>query len=58
MCNPFAGCHQVVQGHLNWRSKSELKAEVMHDLQEIGSSLYLMWLLDTAMVGTVSLFPY
>ncbi|XP_058101351.1 protein PIR [Magnolia sinica] len=44
-----AGCQKFVQEHLNWGSKSELKAEIIHDLKEIGSILYWMGLLDIVM---------
>ncbi|CAK7341255.1 unnamed protein product [Dovyalis caffra] len=40
------GCMRVVKGNLNWGSKSELKAEVLRGIKEIGSVLYWMGLLD------------
>uniref|UniRef100_A0A5B7BCH8 CYRIA/CYRIB Rac1 binding domain-containing protein n=1 Tax=Davidia involucrata TaxID=16924 RepID=A0A5B7BCH8_DAVIN len=40
------GCTRLVKEQLNWGSKSELKAEVLHGIKEIGSVLYLMGLLD------------
>ncbi|XP_059628581.1 protein PIR isoform X2 [Cornus florida] len=40
------GCSRLVKEHLNWGSKSELKAEVLRGIKEIGSILYLMGLLD------------
>ncbi|XP_068666012.1 protein PIR [Aristolochia californica] len=43
------GCQKFVQEQLNWGSKSDIKAEVMHDLKEIGSAIYWMGLLDTVM---------
>lgn len=44
-----AGCLRLVKEHLNWGSKSELKAEVLRGIKEIGSVLYLMGLLDIAL---------
>ncbi|KAL5699020.1 hypothetical protein ACHQM5_029980 [Ranunculus cassubicifolius] len=41
-----AGCQRIVKEHLNWGSKSELKAEVLHGIKEIGSVLCWMSLLD------------
>ncbi|KAG5549651.1 hypothetical protein RHGRI_014828 [Rhododendron griersonianum] len=40
------GCLRIVKEHLNLGSKSELKAEVLRGIKEIGSVLYLMGLLD------------
>ncbi|RZC22453.1 Protein PIR isoform D [Glycine soja] len=40
------GCVRLVKEHLNWETKSELKAEVLHGIKEIGSVLYWMGLLD------------
>nr|XP_007147240.1 hypothetical protein PHAVU_006G107600g [Phaseolus vulgaris]ESW19234.1 hypothetical protein PHAVU_006G107600g [Phaseolus vulgaris] len=40
------GCVRLVKEHLNWGTKSELKAEVLHGIKEIGSVLYWMGLLD------------
>ncbi|OAY64583.1 Protein PIR [Ananas comosus] len=42
----IAGCQKVIHEQLTWEGKSELKAEVLHDLKEIGSALYWMSLLD------------
>lgn len=41
-----AGCQKMVHELLTWGTKSELKAEVLHGLKEIGSALYWMALLD------------
>ncbi|KAJ4956396.1 hypothetical protein NE237_013179 [Protea cynaroides] len=41
-----AGCQRMVKEQLNWGSKSELKAEVLHGIKEIGSVIYWMGLLD------------
>lgn len=41
-----AGCQRIVKEHLNWGSKSELKAEVLHGVKEIGSVICWMGLLD------------
>ncbi|XP_028790624.1 protein PIR isoform X2 [Neltuma alba] len=47
---PFDGgvtaCVRLVKEHLNWGAKSELKAEVLRGIKEIGSVLYWMGLLD------------
>lgn len=43
------GCLRLVKEHLNWGSKSELKAEVLRGIKEIGSVLYWMSLLDIAL---------
>ncbi|CAJ1961203.1 unnamed protein product [Sphenostylis stenocarpa] len=43
------GCVRLVKEHLNWDTKSELKAEVLHGIKEIGSVLYWMGLLDIVM---------
>ncbi|KAJ0079909.1 hypothetical protein Patl1_23066 [Pistacia atlantica] len=40
------GCMRLVKENLNWGSKSELKAEVLRGIKEIGSVLYWMGLLD------------
>lgn len=40
------GCMRLVKEQLNWGTKSELKAEVLHGIKEIGSILYWMGLLD------------
>ncbi|MED6127304.1 hypothetical protein PIB30_086835 [Stylosanthes scabra] len=37
-------CVRLVKEHLNWETKSELKAEVLHSIKEIGSVLYWMGL--------------
>ncbi|XP_041016836.1 protein PIR [Juglans microcarpa x Juglans regia] len=41
-----AGCMRLVKEHLNWGKKSELKAEVLRGIKEIGSVIYWMGLLD------------
>ncbi|CAL5338934.1 unnamed protein product [Camellia sinensis] len=43
------GCLRLVKEHLNWGSKSELKAEVLRGIKEIGSVLYWMGLLDVVL---------
>ncbi|GAA0138862.1 scaffold/adaptor protein [Lithospermum erythrorhizon] len=41
------GCMRIVTEHFScWQSKSELKAEVLHGIKEVGSVLYWMSLLD------------
>ncbi|XP_002522029.3 protein PIR [Ricinus communis] len=40
------GCMRLVKENLNWGTKSELKAEVLRGIKEIGSVLYWMGLLD------------
>ncbi|KAA8534712.1 hypothetical protein F0562_032229 [Nyssa sinensis] len=40
------GCTRLVKEQLNWGSKSELKAEILRGIKEIGSVLYMMGLLD------------
>lgn len=40
------GCMRLVKEHLNWGTKSELKAEVLRGIKEIGSVIYWMGLLD------------
>uniref|UniRef100_A0A0E0K8P1 CYRIA/CYRIB Rac1 binding domain-containing protein n=1 Tax=Oryza punctata TaxID=4537 RepID=A0A0E0K8P1_ORYPU len=42
----IAGCQKIIHEILTWEAKSEVKAEVLHDLKEIGSALYWMSLLD------------
>lgn len=42
----LTGCKRLVKEYLNWHSKSELKAEGVGGIKEIGSVLYLMGLLD------------
>lgn len=50
---------RLVKEHLNWETKSELKAEVLHGIKEIGSVLYWMGLLDIVLVGNlVRLYIY
>ena len=44
------GCKRLVKEHLKWQSKSELKAEVILGIKEIGSILYWMGLLDIVLV--------
>ncbi|XP_022870971.1 protein PIR [Olea europaea var. sylvestris] len=47
-----AGCMRIVKEHLNcWHPKSELKAEALCGIKEIGSVLYWMSLLDIVMVN-------
>ncbi|KAK8541925.1 hypothetical protein V6N13_137495 [Hibiscus sabdariffa] len=40
------GCMRLVKEQLSWGAKSELKAEVLRGIKEIGSALYWMGLLD------------
>ncbi|KAK8532106.1 hypothetical protein V6N12_053555 [Hibiscus sabdariffa] len=40
------GCMRLVKEQLSWGAKSELKAEVLRGIKEIGSVLYWMGLLD------------
>ncbi|XP_071922837.1 protein PIR [Coffea arabica] len=41
------GCMRIIKEHLNcWQSKTEIKAEVIHGIKEVGSVLYWMGLLD------------
>ncbi|XVF06486.1 hypothetical protein REPUB_Repub06bG0052400 [Reevesia pubescens] len=40
------GCMRLVKEQLSWGKKSELKAEVLRGIKEIGSILYWMGLLD------------
>lgn len=47
----YTGCVRLVKEHLNWETKSELKAEVLHGIKEIGSVLYWMGLLDIVLVS-------
>lgn len=47
----YLGCLRIVKEHLNLGSKSELKAEVLRGIKEIGSVLYLMGLLDIVLVS-------
>jgi cytoplasmic FMR1 interacting protein len=42
---------RVVKENLNWGTKSELKAEVLRGIKEIGSVLYWMGLLDVVLVS-------
>lgn len=41
-----AGCQKIIHEQLTWDIKSELKADVLHGLKEIGSAIYWMGLLD------------
>lgn len=41
-----AGCQKMIQELLTWAAKSELKAEMLHSLKEVGSALYWISLLD------------
>ncbi|XP_021898211.1 protein PIR isoform X1 [Carica papaya] len=43
------GCMRVIKDQLNWGSKSELKAEILRGIKEIGSVLYCMGLLDVVL---------
>ncbi|CAI9786642.1 unnamed protein product [Fraxinus pennsylvanica] len=46
----MAGCMRIVKEHLNcWHSKSDLKADSLRGIKEIGSVLYWMSLLDIVM---------
>ncbi|KAK3027143.1 hypothetical protein RJ639_041244 [Escallonia herrerae] len=49
------GCTRLVKEHLKWHSKSELKAEILRGIKEIGSVLYWMGLLDIVLVTTYGL---
>lgn len=49
------GCKRLVKEYLNWHSKSELKAEGVRGIKEIGSVLYLMGLLDIVLVSYVEM---
>ncbi|XWS42621.1 hypothetical protein CRYUN_Cryun16bG0029500 [Craigia yunnanensis] len=40
------GCMRLIKEQLSWGTKSELKAEVLRGIKEIGSVLYWMGLLD------------
>ncbi|KAL7586887.1 hypothetical protein Lser_V15G35727 [Lactuca serriola] len=40
------GCMRLVKELLKWQSKTELKAEILHGIKEVGSALYWMGLLD------------
>ncbi|KAL6649198.1 hypothetical protein ACP70R_013422 [Stipagrostis hirtigluma subsp. patula] len=42
----IAGCRKIIHEILTWEAKAEVKTEVLHDLKEIGSSLYWMSILD------------
>ncbi|KAJ9131961.1 hypothetical protein P3X46_034859 [Hevea brasiliensis] len=44
-----AGCMRLTKENLNWGTKSELKAEVLRGIKEIGSVLYWMGLLDSVL---------
>ncbi|KAK9087624.1 hypothetical protein Syun_030018 [Stephania yunnanensis] len=44
-----AGCQRIVKELLNWGSKTELKAEVLHGIKEIGSVLCWMALVDVVL---------
>lgn len=52
--SPFTGCMRLVKEQLNWGTKSELKAEVLHGIKEIGSILYWMGLLDIVLVSVLN----
>ena len=42
---------RLVKEHLNWGKKTELKAEVLRGIKEIGSVLYWVGFLDTMLVS-------
>ncbi|KAJ0967368.1 hypothetical protein J5N97_024285 [Dioscorea zingiberensis] len=44
-----AGCQRSVHEQLTWGMKAELKMEVLHNLKEIGSTIYCMGLLDVVL---------
>lgn len=44
----------LVKEHLNWGKKTELKAEVLRGIKEIGSVLYWMGLLDIVLVSVLN----
>nr|XP_012462967.1 unnamed protein product [Gossypium raimondii] len=44
------GCMRLVKEQLSWGTKSELKAEVLRGIKEIGSVLYWMGLLDIVLL--------
>ncbi|MBA0843565.1 hypothetical protein Goarm_000742 [Gossypium armourianum] len=46
------GCMRLVKEQLSWGTKSELKAEVLRGIKEIGSVLYWMGLLDIVLVSS------
>lgn len=46
------GCLRLVKEQLSWGTKSELKAEVLRGIKEIGSVLYWMGLLDIVLVSS------
>ncbi|XVF57038.1 hypothetical protein PTKIN_Ptkin06aG0170800 [Pterospermum kingtungense] len=46
------GCMRLVKEQLSWGTKSELKAEVLRGIKEIGSVLYWMGLLDIVLRET------
>jgi cytoplasmic FMR1 interacting protein len=45
---------RLVKEQLNWGTKSELKAEVLRGIKEIGSILYWMGLLDIVLVSVLN----
>ncbi|XP_009757044.1 protein PIR isoform X1 [Nicotiana sylvestris] len=50
----ISGCMRLVKEHLScWHSKSELKAEVLCGIKEIGSILYWMGLLDIVLCNKI-----
>jgi hypothetical protein len=52
--SPYTGCMRLVKEQLNWGTKSELKAEVLRGIKEIGSILYWMGLLDIVLVSVLN----
>lgn len=51
----YTGCMRLVKENLNWGKKSELKAEVLRGIKEIGSVIYWMGLLDIVLVSVQTL---
>lgn len=45
---------RLIKEQLNWGKKSELKAEVLRGIKEIGSALYWIGLLDIALVSALT----
>lgn len=44
---------RLVKEQLNWGTKSQLKAEVLRGIKEIGSVLYWLGLLDIVLVSVL-----
>lgn len=51
--SPCTGCMRLVKEQLNWGTKSQLKAEVLRGIKEIGSVLYWLGLLDIVLVSVL-----